>query len=86
MLIPYRPVKDVLHRYCIDTEALVFMFNEGSSYGFTIHPIFIRICMQYLSGLDGLSRPLLVHTNNINIERHMRHGFLAPQAYLCSTS
>ncbi len=31
--------------YCIDTEALVFMFNGGSSYGFTIHPIFTRICM-----------------------------------------
>ena len=24
--------------YCIDTEALVFMFNGGSPYGFTIHP------------------------------------------------
>ncbi len=29
--------------YCIDTEALVFMFNGGSSYGFTINPIFTRI-------------------------------------------
>ena len=26
---------------CIDTEALVFMFNGGSPYNFTIHPIFI---------------------------------------------
>ncbi len=25
--------------YCIDTEALVFMFNGGSPYGFTIHHI-----------------------------------------------
>ena len=24
--------------HCIDTKALVFMFNEGSSYAFTIHP------------------------------------------------
>ena len=50
--------------YCIDTEALVFMFNGGSSYGFTI----------------------LVYNNYINNEKYMRHGFLAPQAYLCSTS
>ena len=28
--------------YCIDTEALVLMFNGGSYYGFTIHPIFRR--------------------------------------------
>ncbi len=28
----------LLRKYCIDTEALVFMFNGGSSYGFTIHP------------------------------------------------
>ena len=31
---------DTLRMYCIDTEALVFMFKEGSPYGFTIHPIF----------------------------------------------
>ncbi len=37
-----------LRMYCIDTEALVFMFNGGSPYGFTIHPIFTRICMLYL--------------------------------------
>ncbi len=36
-----------LRMYCIDTEALVFMFNGGSPYGFTIHPIFKRICMLY---------------------------------------
>ncbi len=29
-------IKDVLH----STEALVFMFNGGRPYGFTIHPIF----------------------------------------------
>ncbi len=51
--------------YCIDTEALVFMFNGGSPYGFTIHPIFTRICgtpalsMQYIikefySRLEGV--------------------------------
>ncbi len=34
-----------LRMYCIDTEALVFMFNGGSPYGFTIHSIFTRICM-----------------------------------------
>ncbi len=58
--------------YCIDTEALVFMFNGGSSYGFTIHPIFTRICRLY--------------TNHLNNEKHMHHGFLAPQPHLCSTS
>ncbi len=26
--------------YCIDTKVLAFMFNGGSPYGFTIHPIF----------------------------------------------
>ncbi len=31
--------------YCIETEALVSMFNEGSSDGFTFHLIFTRICM-----------------------------------------
>ncbi len=36
---------NILRMYCIDTEALVFMFNGGSPYGFTIHPIFTRICM-----------------------------------------
>ncbi len=45
-------------------EALVFMFNGGSSYTFTI----------------------LVYTNHINNEKHMHHGSMAPQAYLCSTS
>ncbi len=38
-------VELLLRMYCIDTEALVFVFNGGSSYSFTIHPIFIRICM-----------------------------------------
>ncbi len=32
----------LLRMYCIDIEALVFMFNGGSSYGFAIHP------MQYI--------------------------------------
>ncbi len=32
-----------LRMYWVDTEALVFMFNGGSSYSFTIHPIFTRI-------------------------------------------
>ncbi len=67
--------------YCIDTEALVFMFNGGSPYGFTIHPIFTRIYMLY-----GLKVPLLVYTNHINNEKHVHHGFLAPRASLCSTS
>ncbi len=49
-----------LRMYCIDTEALVFMFNGGSPYGFTIPPI--------------------------NNKKHVHHGFLAPQPYLCSTS
>ncbi len=64
---------NVLRTYCIDTEALVFMFNGGSSYGFTIHPNLTGIYM------------LLVYTNHINNEKHMHHGFLAPQAYLCGT-
>ncbi len=33
-----------LRMYCIDTEALVFMFNGGSPYSFTIHQMFTRIC------------------------------------------
>ena len=38
-----------LRMYCIDTKALVFMFNRGSPYGFkfTIHPISTRICIPY---------------------------------------
>ncbi len=63
--------------YCIDTEALVFMFNGGSPCGFTIHPIF--------NGLDGLKVPLL-YTNHINNKKHVHHGFLEPRSYLCSTS
>ncbi len=27
-----------LRMYCIDTEALVYMFNGGSCYSLTIHP------------------------------------------------
>ena len=77
--------------YCIDTEALVFMINGGSPYGFTIHPIFTGICMlekqyQVFNDLDGLKVRLLVYTNHINNEMHLHHGFLAPRAYLCSTS
>ncbi len=30
--------------------------------------------------------PQLVYTNHIDNEKHMHHGFLAPQAYLGSTS
>ncbi len=44
----YHVVFMLLRMYCIDTEALVFMFNGGSPYGFTIHPIFTRICMLHL--------------------------------------
>ncbi len=32
-----------LKMYCIDTKALVFIFNGGTPYGFTIRPIFTRI-------------------------------------------
>ena len=49
-----------LRMYCIDAEALVFMFSGGSCYGFTTH--------------------------HINDGKHMHDGFLAPPAYLCSTS
>ncbi len=62
-----------LRMYCIDTEALVFMFNGGSPNGFTIH-------------LDGHKVPLLVYTNHINNKKLVHHGFLAPWPYLCSTS
>ncbi len=41
------------------------MFNGGSPYSFTIHPIF---------------------TYHINNKKQVHHGFLAPRAYLCSTS
>ncbi len=82
-----------LRMYCIDTEALVFMFNGGSLYGFTIHPILTQSCFssfekqyQVFNGLDGLQVPLLVCTNHINNEKHVHHGFLAPRLYLCSTS
>ncbi len=56
----------VVYMY-IHTEALVFLFNGGSSYSFTSH-------------VDS------VYANHINNEKLMHHGFLAPQAYLCSTS
>ncbi len=36
--------------------------------------------------VDGVKGPLLVYTNHINNEKHVHHGFLTPQAYLCSTS
>ncbi len=39
---------------------------------------------QVLNGLDGLKGPLLVYTNHMNNEKHVYHGFLALQAYLCS--
>ncbi len=70
--------RKLLRMYCIDTEALVFMFNGGSSDGFTINPIFTRICI--------FKGPLLVYIYHINNEKYMHHGFLAPQAYPCSTS
>ncbi len=59
-------VASTLRMYCIDTEALVFMCNGGSSYSFTIHPIFTRI---FFIGLDGLKGPLLVYINHINNEK-----------------
>ena len=40
----------------------------------------------YIFIIDGLKGPLLVYTNHINNRKHMHHGFLAPRAYLCSTS
>ena len=36
--------------------------------------------------LYGFGVPLLVYTNHINNEKYVHHGFLAPRAYLCSTS
>ncbi len=37
-----------LRKYCIDTGAIAFMFNGGSSCGSTIHPIDTRIGLVYL--------------------------------------
>ncbi len=34
-----------LRMYCIDTGAIAFMFNGGSSCGSTIHPIDTKICV-----------------------------------------
>ena len=39
---------DPLRMYCIDTRAIAFMFNGGSSCGSTIHPIDTKNCMVYL--------------------------------------
>ena len=36
MIVDPRVVGRILRMYCIDTKALVFMFNGGSLYGFTI--------------------------------------------------
>ena len=40
-----------LRMHCIDTEALVFMFNGGSPYNFTIHSIFTRLCIYFFFNL-----------------------------------
>ncbi len=53
-----------LRMYCIYTEALVLMFNGGSSYGFTIYPIFTRICMLYPGGY--LCSTSLMPTHHVN--------------------
>ncbi len=38
----------ILRMYCIDTGAIAFMFNGGSSCGSTIHPIDTKIGVVYL--------------------------------------
>ncbi len=38
---------DILRMYCIDPQALVFMFNGGSSCTFTIHSVVTRICTNH---------------------------------------
>ncbi len=40
--------EDVLRMYSIDTGAIAFMLNGGSSCGSTVHPIDTKICMVYL--------------------------------------
>ena len=59
----------ILRMYCIDTKALVFMYNGASSYGFAIHPISTRLCMLYLraswlSGTPGLSMQYIPKPNS----------------------
>ncbi len=74
-------LKDVLHRYWSlrrgTIDLLVLIPSSGHLWG-----------VKVFNGLDGLKGPLLVHvyTNHINNEKCMHHGFLAPHAYLCSTS
>ena len=37
----------VLRMYCIDTGAIAFMFNGGSSCGSTIHPVDTKLCTEH---------------------------------------
>ncbi len=46
-----------LRMYCIDTEALAFMFNGGSSYGFTV-------LYYLLSGTLGVSMQYILKTGS----------------------
>ncbi len=82
--------------YCIDTGAIAFMFNRGSSWAISEknvkfefigdrmgkkHFIFI-----IFDGLDGVKGPLLACMTHMNHEMYMHLCFLAPQVYLCSAS
>ncbi len=57
--------------YCIDIEALVFIFNGGSSYGFIFHPIFTiykwKAHASWLSGTPGLSMQYI-----LNLDLYLR--------------
>ena len=79
---------DVLRMYCMDTGAIVFMFDGGSSYGPATHPIDTKIGRLYrlLNGLNGIKGSIPLWTNHINYEKCIEHWFLAPCVYLCSTS
>ncbi len=49
--------------YCIDTEALVFMFNGGSSYGFAFYLINKIAHASWFSGTPGLSMQYILNEN-----------------------
>ena len=62
--------------HCIDTGAIAFMFNGGSSCASTIHPMTHILLI--------LSTFFLPECMNHELYRHL--CFLAPQVYLCSAS
>ncbi len=78
----------ILRMDCIDTGAIAFMFNGGSSCASTIHPIDTSFEKRYkvFDGLDGVKGPQRAFMTHMNHEMQMHLCSLAPQVYLCSTS